>query len=222
MTKSLSYKNTLRWYEDHAHEYAEKSKRHASVDKTQLNEFAGYLPPNGRVLDAGCGSGRDAELFRKLGFAVVGIDITANLIVKARRSYPAVDFQMGDLLYLDFDDSTFDGVWAHASLVHFETERQTDQAIAEVVRVLKPNGILHLLVRAQTNRKTEVCVDGIGSQGRLYFNFTRDDIKEKLLHQNINLVKLEQYTESELDPDKRPGEGIEWILILGRKAEQPK
>lgn len=222
MTQSLSYKDTLKWYENHAREYAEQSKRYASIDKTQLNEFTGYLSSNGKVLDAGCGSGRDTALFQKLGFAVVGIDITANLIVEAKRSYPGVDFQVGDLLSLDFDDSTFDGVWAHASLVHFETEEQTDRAFSEVVRVLKPNGILHLLVKAWTDRKTEVCVDSIGSQGRLYFNFTIDDVKKKALHRNINLIKLEQYSESELDPDKRPGEGIEWILMLGRKKGQSK
>jgi ubiquinone/menaquinone biosynthesis C-methylase UbiE len=104
------------------------------------------LGPNEYVLDAGCGLGDDvfrmAELIIPGGF-VVGLDSSAKLIAKAKsdersQSLP-VEFQHGDLRQLPFSDQTFTRCRIDRVLQHVS---ESEVAISELVRVLKPGGIL--------------------------------------------------------------------------------
>jgi ubiquinone/menaquinone biosynthesis C-methylase UbiE len=215
---TTGYKDTLDWYAKNAPDYAKKSKRFAQIDKQQLEEFSFMLQPGSSVLDAGCGSGRDTEMFRQKGFDAVGVDITKELVAQARIDYPQARFEEGDLLHLPFGDNSFDGLWAHASVVHFDQDQQISQALFEFHRVLKVNGVLHLLVRAQEgNAKTEVRTDSISQSARFYRNFTQKELTEILHKAGFNVTSVKQYNESQLDPSKRPGEGIEWVLALAKR-----
>jgi ADP-ribose pyrophosphatase YjhB (NUDIX family) len=71
-----------------------------------------------RVLDAGCGPGRDSKWFHARGFQTVGVDLAAGMLAEARRRAPGVDFRQADLRSLDFPDGYFDGIWCSASLLH--------------------------------------------------------------------------------------------------------
>ncbi len=104
------------------------------------------LGPFDRVLDAGCGLGDDvfrmAELIVPSGF-VVGMDSSAKLIEKAKadqrsRALP-VEFHVGDLRQLPFSDETFTRCRIDRVLQHVP---EPSRAISELVRVLKPEGIL--------------------------------------------------------------------------------
>ncbi len=104
------------------------------------------LGPLERVLDAGCGLGDDvfrmAELMAPSGF-VVGLDSSAKLIEKAKsdersRAFP-VEFQVGDLRQLPFAEETFTRCRIDRVLQHVP---EPQVAISELVRVLKPGGIL--------------------------------------------------------------------------------
>ncbi|HWS48990.1 MAG TPA: class I SAM-dependent methyltransferase [Candidatus Methanoperedens sp.] len=212
------YKQTLEWYEKNASQYSEKSKSNSTIDRNQLDDFVSYIKPGERILDAGCGSGRDTSILSDLGFNAIGVDVSENLLEEAKKSYPRVDFRKGDILNLDFEDNFFGGVWAHASIVHFETDKQVFTALSELIRVLEVGGILHLLVRAKTKEKTEIRSDSIsGGFGRFYRNFDREELEKYFKSNKIKLIKIQQYNESDLDSNKRPGEGIEWILLLGKK-----
>jgi ubiquinone/menaquinone biosynthesis C-methylase UbiE len=104
------------------------------------------LGPNESVLDAGCGLGDDAFRIAELiipGGCVIGLDSSAKLIARAkadeRSAVLPVEFHLGDLRQLPFSDQTFtrcriDRVLQHVSL--------PEVAISELVRVLKPGGIL--------------------------------------------------------------------------------
>ena len=104
------------------------------------------LGPCERVLDAGCGLGDDvfrmAELIILGGF-VVGLDSSAKLIEKARSEARdatlPVEFQVGDLRQLLFNDQDFTRCRIDRVLQHVS---QPQVAISELVRVLKPRGIL--------------------------------------------------------------------------------
>ena len=219
--KNSKYQQTLDWYEKNAWQYSEKTKANSRIDRNQLEDFVGYINTGKIVLDAGCGSGRDTNTLRDLGFEAVGVDLSEKLLEEARRSYPGVDFRKGDILNLDFEEGYFDGVWAHASIVHFETDKQVEKALSELTRVLKIGGILHLLVRGGTKNKTETRRDSIaGNYGRFYRNFGKSELEEYIQDRGLEIIKIEKYSESDLDPNKRPGEGIEWILLLGRKHER--
>ncbi len=212
------YEKTLEWYEKNAKMYSERSKAHSLIDREQLDDFVSYVKTGERILDAGCGSGRDTNIFASLGFSAIGVDISEKLLEEATKTYPGVDFRRGDILHLDFDDEYFGGVWAHASIVHFETDTQIDTALSELTRVLKVGGMLHLLVRARIKDKTERHPDSIsGGFGRFYRNFDKEEFETYFKGKYIELIKIQQYSESELDPKKRPGDGIHWILLLGKK-----
>ncbi len=123
-------------------------KRYASVDVAALRTFfISHLPPGGRVLDAGCGTGRDVAAFTQAGFVVDGIDLSAALLQFAIESCPDAAIDVGDIRYMPFRDDTFDGVWAMASLVHMG-HAAVGQALAEIRRVLKPDGRLFLTLKA--------------------------------------------------------------------------
>jgi ubiquinone/menaquinone biosynthesis C-methylase UbiE len=98
------------------------------------------------VLDAGCGLGDDvfrmAELISPSGL-VVGVDSSAKLVSKAKSDERCmalpVEFHVGDLRKLPFSDQTFTRCRIDRVLQHVP---EPEVAISELVRVLKPEGIL--------------------------------------------------------------------------------
>lgn len=99
-----------------------------------------------KILDAGCGSGRDARYFTEKGYEVIGIDLATNLLNIAQSEAPKASFQKMDIRKIEFADDFFDGIWAMASVLHLP-KNQLDTALAEFFRVLKPEGILYLSVK---------------------------------------------------------------------------
>ena len=103
-------------------------------------DFTG-LGLDGRILDAGCGTGPlSAEIVRCSANAnVIGIDLAQAYIDFASQTVddPRASFQVGDLTALSFPDASFDQVMSNLVL-HFVPK--TDAAIAEMIRVTKPGG----------------------------------------------------------------------------------
>ena len=103
------------------------------------------LAPGECVLDAGCGLGDDVFRMAELvpSGLVVGVDSSTRLIEQAksdeRSATLAVEFQVGDLRQLPFDDGTFTRCRIDRVLQHVP---EPHVAISELVRVLKPRGIL--------------------------------------------------------------------------------
>lgn len=93
----------------------------------------------GRALDVGCGEGRFCRVLGAEGFDPVGLDPTAELLTAARAKDPRGSYVEGRAEALDFADDSFDLVVSCLSLIDIEP---AGQAIAEMVRVLKPGGTL--------------------------------------------------------------------------------
>lgn len=102
-----------------------------------------------RVLDAGCGGGRNLIAMAGLGAAeAIGIDIGAAGIEDARRRARGLDnvgFRVASIMDIPFPDHSFDLVWCAGVLMITADE---DQALDELTRVLRPGGMLYLLVYA--------------------------------------------------------------------------
>jgi trans-aconitate methyltransferase len=111
-------------------------------------KFASLLPPNARVLDAGCGSGQKARYFQDRGARVLGIDFSDKLLEIARQTAPAAEFRLLDLRDIRTLSEEFDGVFAQASLLHIP-KTETFSVIEGMVSRLVPRGLLYIAVKAQ-------------------------------------------------------------------------
>jgi len=100
------------------------------------------VQPGNRVLDACCGTGDLAVAAEREGGIVTGLDFSARMLERARRKSSSIVWVEGDLLALPFDDSSFD-----SATVGFGVRNvaDLDEALAELHRVLRPDGRLAIL-----------------------------------------------------------------------------
>jgi len=105
--------STTGYYDAHATEFCANT---LPVDMSSLYDpFLREIQPGGRILDAGCGSGRDSLAFIKMGYQVVSIDASAEMVKAASKVTGQTALRM------TFDEMPFerefDSIWACASLV---------------------------------------------------------------------------------------------------------
>ena len=105
------------------------------------------------VLDLGCGAGRDMAWLDSQGATVVGSDLSAGMLIRARRQARGSLVQM-DMRRLAFQTECFQGVWCSAALLHLP-KADAPHALAEVRRVLIPGGALFLAVQEGTGEGWE-------------------------------------------------------------------
>jgi ubiquinone/menaquinone biosynthesis C-methylase UbiE len=107
---------------------------------------AGFLPRGARILDLGCGSGRDSLYLAEQGFDVWGVDISEPAVRRAlsKPRSSAAHFLVADAERLPFASGSFDGVYSRYAL----NRPRLDPVSAEVLRVLKAGGtaFLHFLL----------------------------------------------------------------------------
>lgn len=92
---------------DYATAYAERFRQAAARGQDIHGEatfVASTLAPPGRVLDAGCGTGRIAVRLRELGYDVVGLDVDASMLAVATAQAPELDWRLGDLAAFDLGE----------------------------------------------------------------------------------------------------------------------
>jgi len=97
---------------------------------------------NKKMLDIGCGRGRWLGFYKSLGAIPLGLDLSKDAVnICKKKNFKAI---VGDCRHLPFNDSSFDVVNSVAVLLHLTFE---DQKIAakEIMRILKPGGLLILL-----------------------------------------------------------------------------
>lgn len=213
--KIQGFKDTIDWYNQNAEKYAKATATTASLD--QIEAFTNLLSPKAIILDAGCGAGRDTHILSQKGFIVTGLDISSGLLAVARKTYPTLTFVEGNMLKIPFPDEHFDGVWSHASLVHMETTEAVIRAFKEYYRVLKQNGILHVLVKAQTGKqKTAVVSDSRSNHERFFQYFTKEELMLLLKQTGFQIISIDQQKETDKGTVRaRPD--VEWIVVLASK-----
>jgi len=109
----------------------------------------GRISPPMRVLDAGCGSGRNLVYFLREKYEVSGVDYSAEAIDHTRRlaatlapELPSGNFRVEAIEEMSFPDATFDLVISSAVLHFAQTEAHWQRMVKEMWRVLAPGGIL--------------------------------------------------------------------------------
>lgn len=112
------------YYERGAAQWA-ALKTHSFYSEKEFRIFEKYLKKGDRVLDIGCGHGRDVPLFLGIGrkLAYEGFDISVKFVETARSRYPQLRFYTGNILERKtLPRKKYDGFWAAASLQHIPHE----------------------------------------------------------------------------------------------------
>ncbi len=122
--------------------------------REEMREFLAGVPAAGRVLDAGCGAGRDAAHLAASGRQVTGLDISSALLAQARRAAPAARLVHASVYGMPFPDGCFDGVWSAAVLLHLPKDR-AGAAMQEMSRVLAPGGRMLVAVKQGEGERME-------------------------------------------------------------------
>lgn len=116
----------------------ELSKKH--FDRMLLKEFARVNKEKGLCADFGCGPGHTTKfLYDQDLKTVTGIDISPAMIETARKLFPEIRFEIGNLLDLSFESDYFGSAISFYAIVHFNYN-QISKAFSEIYRVLKKGG----------------------------------------------------------------------------------
>lgn len=112
------------------------------VDRREVRaRFSKYLPRQALIFDAGCGSGADTKAFMELGYPVLALDGSKEM-VKFAASYtgePVVHLTFEEM---DFEDR-FDAIWSSYSLVHY-SPLELHAIIPKFLRSLKDGGYWYM------------------------------------------------------------------------------
>lgn len=136
--------NIRQSYDRVADEYSRRiydELRHKPLDRQLLDRFAAIVGDAGLCGDIGCGPGHVARHLHEQGTKVCGIDLSDEMVARARALNPGIDFQQGDLMALKLPDAHFAGLTAFYSLIHVPPADLVP-ALQELRRVLCPGGLL--------------------------------------------------------------------------------
>lgn len=130
---------TLGYYNKNAAGFVEST---VDVEFGELQErFARMLPEGGRILDLGCGSGRDSLAFMSSGFVVDAVDGSEAM---AKAASELTGLPVARALFNEYEPKgPYDGVWACSSLLHVPS---CDLApiIGKYTGHLKPDGVFYM------------------------------------------------------------------------------
>lgn len=165
--------DTIRSYNRFAKEY--DSNVSGLLPKESFEEFIRYLPTSAKILDLGCGSGRDVMLFSKLGYEVIGVDLSEKLIEIAKAKAPKAQFYIQDIRQIEFQENTFDGIWASASLLHIP-KNDIYFVLSYLRKIMKPDVVLYISLK---QGKGEVFEKDkrYGNLSKLWVYYSYEEIK---------------------------------------------
>jgi SAM-dependent methyltransferase len=141
-----------------------------------------YVDEGARILDVGCGTGRDAAFFARNNLLVTAVDFSTEAIERVRAMGLPIDARVMETTSLNFPDTSFDAVYAHLSLHYFD-DATTDVIFKSIHRMLKPSG--HFFVRCKST-KDPLCGHGEKVGENIYRTshvrhfFTTEYMREKL------------------------------------------
>lgn len=194
-----------------AEEFTVKVQKYTPAPERK--KFMELLQPGGNILDAGCGSGRDTNYFATQGFTVTGIDLSQTLLNYAlRHKKKNATFLNMDLRSMSFEDGSFDGIWACASLLHLK-RGEIPPVLTKFYQFLPRGGILYLLMK-QGSGERMTTRGSTNEDVRFFSYFSIDEIR--LLLKEAGFTILDMFTWDQQDRHfERPHEI--WISSFARK-----
>ena len=193
-------KSTLDYYNSKAKDFVTDT---VAVAFTEMQDtFLEYIPKGGRILDFGCGSGRDTKYFISKGYDVDATDGSEELC-KIASEYTGIKIKQ--MLFEEFDEvELYDGVWACASILHVE-KKQLPEILKKIATATKKGGVVYTSFKYGE-------FEGIRN-GRFFTYLTEESFGEIL--RSVSDLAIEKLW---ISADVRAERGEErWLNIVLRK-----
>lgn len=196
----------IEWYNDNSESYDRNANR--CNPKNDMNSFISKLPAGAKILDAGCGNGRDIQRFRELGFDAHGFDASSEMCrLTAERMQGEVEPRQIKLSEFNDPQDSWDGIWAMASLVHTEADALAD-VVAKLKFSLKPEGVLFAALKFGAENE-------IAPDGRRVVRVTEEMIREAFLGGGEPYICAREARNSS-------GQIDSWVNVMFVKAPEPE
>ncbi|WP_284125822.1 class I SAM-dependent methyltransferase [Parerythrobacter aestuarii] len=190
---------TIAYYKDNAPRY---TLSFGQAPSRHLDAFLDRLEPGARVLELGCGGGRDSARIRERGFDLDATDGTPAMVRKANERF---DVGARVMRFEELDvEAEYEAVWAHACLLH-ASRADLPVFLSAICRALKPGGWHYASYKLG---------DGEGRDllGRLH-NFPDQDWIESAYHDaDFRLENVEVFPGKGADGTMR-----DWIALTVRR-----
>lgn len=172
----------------------------------------GRIPPGARVLDAGCGSGRNLIYFLREGYEVFACDADAAALKGVRAmalalapSLPECNFRVETVEQMSFDDGCADLVICNAVLHFARDDAHFEAMLRDCWRVLKPGGLF--FSRLGSTIGMETSVEHVG--GRRYKS---PDGSERYLVDEALLGRMTRFLDAE------PAEPLKTTVVQNQRS----
>ena len=197
-------RKTIAYYDRNAEAFVSGTLS-ADMSETR-SQFTSLLPANARILDFGCGSGRDTKAFLEAGYRAEATD-GSHALCEIASAYTGIPVVQADFRDLDAVER-YDGIWACASLLHLPRADLQD-VLRKTEKALKPGGILYLSFKYGS-------FEGI-RDGRYFTDLTESSL-DALLQTVPSLQKVRLWCTRDVRPDR---EDTEWLNALLRRIPPP-
>lgn len=189
--------STIDYYNQNAKSFSEST---ISVNFSETQQrFLKYLPPKAKILDFGCGAGRDTKDFLAKGFIVDAIDGSKELC-KIASAYTGINVK--HVYFQELDSiGEYDGIWACASLLHLPWE-EIGTVLKKMSHALKANGIIYASFKYGTFT---------GDRNGRFFTDLDENRFEELLTYTPELTQKESWVSSDVRSGK---ENEKWLNVI--------
>jgi ubiquinone/menaquinone biosynthesis C-methylase UbiE len=168
---------TISSYEASADHYAATRFGFGNDFKELIDYFIKSLPGK-RVLEIGCGPGRDSKYLSEKGFDVTALDLTKSFLKIASKNAPKAKVVLMDMRHLDFPEKSFDGIWAAASFIHIP-KLEAKKTLMGFRKVLTKEGFMFISVKQGSGEKF-FKRDIYNGHERFFTFYTKTEVEELL------------------------------------------
>ena len=210
MKYPLIKKNLSKVYDELAEYWGKDASLHDWGD-AELKKFADLVKLGGGkdILELGCGSGVQTKQLLDLGLSVVGLDISPNMIIEAKKRAPGGKYLVGDIASVAFEKDSFGGIFARASLLHIP-KKLIPAVLESVCKMLKTGGYFYLAIKeGKGEGEVEDVRHGINVK-RFFSLFVKEEIEKLMEEAGFKIIDLTTYT--------RVGGSTTWIQLIAQKA----
>lgn len=188
----------MSYYELNSKEFIDTT---LNLDMSSIySHFEKYLKLNAKILDLGCGSGRDLKYFSK-SYQVIGIEPSHSL-AKFAKEYSQCDV-IESTIQDYISQEKYDGIWACASLLHISS-KELCNVFTKLARLLNNQGVIYCSFKYGVNEEIR--------NNRHFTDLTENSIQPLLSNSKLEVKQF--WITSDVRPCKMNEKWLNLILSL--------